>query len=53
MSSDNWPIVMYDGNGNYLEIQEDGQMELNGEVLISDKKLRNFIYQYAKGQAEE
>jgi hypothetical protein len=53
MSSDNWPIVMYDGNGNYLEIQEDGQMELNGEVLTSNLKLREFIFKYAQGQAEE
>jgi hypothetical protein len=48
----NWPILMYDGNKNYLEIDEDGRMELNGELVTDDSKLREFIYSYAKGQAE-
>lgn len=52
MNSDNWPIVMYDGNGVYLQIDEDGQMFLDNELVTDDKQLREFLYLYAKGKAE-
>lgn len=52
MSNDNWPILMYDGNGNYLEIQENGRMEWNGELVTDDAKLREYLMLYAKGMAE-
>lgn len=53
MSDDEyWPVILYDGDGNFLEIQKDGRMEWNGKLVTDDIKLREYLMLYAKGQAQ-